>query len=221
VRKKLIIIDLDGVITSTTDEHFSAWVLLFKKYFGIRLDSNLETYVKGVSRIKSLEILLEKSGIQVESQKIINKMAQEKNKIYRELISDFNETRLMPGVVRFLEYLRNKGLKIALGSASKNGTFLLDKLKIESFFDFIVDPSLLKSKPHPDIFLTAMNHFDLEPEECIGIEDAISGVEAIKKANMYAIGIGPEKLDRADWQIKDLSHMDYEKLEEIVEGAHD
>jgi len=216
-RIQLVILDLDGVLTSTTSEHFKAWSLLFIKHFGIRLKPELESYTKGVSRFDSLRVLLEKTGIKLSDQSMFEKLAHEKNMIYQELISEFDESNRFDGVTELLAYLKSKSVKIALGSASKNSSFLLDRINIADKFDYIVDPSDLKSKPDPAIFLDAMHQLGLKPEQCIGFEDAIAGVEAIKSAGMLAIGIGNEKLIHADYHFESLNDIDYVLLEKLIE----
>jgi len=214
---KLAIFDLDGVITSTTYEHFKAWTILFIKHFGVRLDPKLETYTKGVSRIDSFLVLLERSGIQLTNSTMIEKLANEKNTIYQELISEFDETHVFDGVIEILDFLKKKNVKIALGSASKNGLFLLNRLNLRTKFDYIVDPSQLKSKPEPDIFLDAMHHFGLTPSQCIGFEDAIAGIQAIKSAGMLAIGIGSEDLKKADFHYASMKDINNEILKRLIE----
>ncbi len=215
---KLAILDLDGVITSTTNEHFKAWTLLFIKHFGIYLRPELETYTKGVSRLDSFQVLLKHSGIILTNSTMFEKLANEKNTIYQELISEFNEQNRFDGVIELLDFLKRKELKIALGSASKNSSFLLDRLNIANRFDYIVDPSGLNSKPDPAIFRDAMHQFGLNPDQCIGFEDAIAGVQAIKSAGMLAIGIGNEKLTNADYHYASLQDIDYVILDKLIEG---
>lgn len=218
---KLAIFDLDGVITSTTEEHFKAWTLLFVKHFGIRLDQALEQYTKGVSRIDSFKILLEHSKVDLVDQKLIECLANEKNKIYKDLISGYDESNRCPGVLEILEYLKNNHIKIALGSASKNGPYLLKSLNIEKYFDYVVDPSGKKSKPAPDIFLDAVNHFGFNPKEVIAFEDAQAGIEAIKNANLFAIGVGDEALDGSDIKFQSLEELKTSILEDIIRGDSD
>jgi len=212
---KLIIFDMDGVLTSTTYEHFAAWNFIFVKYFNIELDPALEVKTKGVSRMDSLEVLLSHYHLDIDdSQKEI--IANEKNSYYQELIAKFDEGKLIDGVIPLLSYLKDKGLKLALGSASKNGPFLLKCLGIETYFDYLVDPADLKSKPEPDIFLDAMFHFNLKPSECLGVEDAVAGIEAIKRAGMIAIGVGNEDLPRADIFVEKLRNLDFDQLEKLI-----
>ncbi len=200
---KCAIFDLDGVITNTTDEHFGAWKNLFKKHFDINLDHTLEVKTKGVSRKDSIEVLLKHYGISV-SDKEKHDLMEEKNTHYRALINRIDETKLMEGVLDLITFLKEKDVKIALGSASRNGETILERLKIKDYFDYIVDPSLIKGKPHPDIFLAARDHFGLTSNECIGFEDAIAGIKSIKAANMFAVGVGDEQLNEADVHVSSL-----------------
>ena len=214
---KLVIFDMDGVLTSTTDEHFNAWRNLFLKHFEIELDPKLEIKTKGVSRIDSLNILLDHYQIKCDESKKLA-LAHEKNENYQVLIASYDESHRLPGIIRILDYLKTKGIKMALGSASKNGPFLLKALKIESYFDYVVDPSLLKGKPNPDIFLDAAQHFNLDPKDCMGIEDAVAGVLAIKQAGMIALGVGPENLTLADYRVKTLPELSLEVLDLLLKG---
>jgi beta-phosphoglucomutase len=218
---KLAIFDLDGVITSTTYEHYLAWDMLFQKHFNLHLDSDWESLTRGVSRLDSLKVLLKQCDIHLTNESKIEELANEKNQIYQSLIAGFSPSKLLPGALNLLKYLKKNNVLIALGSASKNGPFLLKRLEIESYFDYIVDPSQQRSKPQPDIFLDAMNHFGFKAEQCIAFEDAISGIKAIKNAHIYAIGVGNELLTQADWHIKHLDELDNQQLEKLLEGSHE
>lgn len=210
---KLAIFDLDGVITSTSHEHYQAWKILFKNTFDITLDDAHEVYTKGVSRLDSLNVLLNIHQLVIsEEQKHI--IAEEKNSIYLRLIEQFDGSHLLPGVKETLTRLKALNIRIALGSASKNGPLILEKLGMTSWFDYIVDPSQHKGKPDPAIFLDAMHHFHLTPHDCIAFEDAQSGIKSIKRAGMFAIGIG-EDLHEADIQIShftDLNEILWERI---------
>lgn len=203
---RLAIFDLDGVLTSTSDQHFEAWQALFKTTFDIELDHRFESLTRGISRMDSLEVLLKQYNLDLdEPTKAM--LIHQKNEHYLKLIENFDPTHVYPGVVKCLNYLKSKGLKLALASASRNGKPLLKALALEPYFDFVVDPTSVPSKPHPDIFLAAMHHFGFTPNECIGFEDAVAGIESIRSAGMTAIGIGPEVLTKA--------HYKYESIESI------
>ncbi len=220
---KLFIFDLDGVITSTSIEHFSAWKEIIKDRFNIYINDSIEEKTKGVSRMQSLNRILESYDLEYiisDNEKV--RLATLKNELYKSMISNFDETNIYPGVIKLFEYLKKKNILIALGSASKNGPSIIDGLGIRNYFDYIVDPTDLMSKPHPDIFNKAMNHFNLSPSECVGIEDAISGVTSIKSAKMYAIGIGnQEQLNHADIVFKSIAEIDNKFLENLIEGDHE
>lgn len=218
-RIELAIFDLDGVLTSTTHEHFHAWELLFIKHFGIEIDPDLEKFTKGVSRIESFNVICKRYGIDLsDSEKEV--LMDEKNAMYLKLIQNFNASKCIEGSVHMLDYLKSKNVKIALGSASKNGEALIKRIGLEHYFDYIVDPTHLASKPAPDIFKQAQDYFGLESTQCIGIEDAISGIKAIKSANMFAIGVGPENLVDADIHVETLPQITDEILEQILEGKY-
>lgn len=214
---KLAIFDLDGVITSTTDEHFDAWKSIFKTHFAIDIDPLLEQKTKGVSRIDSLNALLDHYKIGLD-QTVKLRLADEKNRLYQDSVMAFDSSKLLAGVTDILNFLKVRNVKIALGSASQSGPTLLEKLGIAEKFDYIVNPIHLLGKPNPDIFLDAMNHFGLTPDQCIGFEDAISGIEAIKRAGMVAIGIGPENLSKADIHVKTFPELNRSLLEQILQG---
>ena len=185
---KLVVFDLDGVLTETSKQHFLAWQSMAKK-IGVTLEPAFEEKLKGVSRKESLDRILEltdKTYTDLEKQT----MQDEKNEHYQTLIKDFNETNLFKGAKPLLKLLKAKGILLALGSASKNGPTLIEALGIKEYFDYVVNPAPLKSKPHPDIFKAPMKQYNLPAKSCIGIEDAYAGVSAIKAANMRAIGIG-------------------------------
>jgi beta-phosphoglucomutase len=213
---KLFIFDLDGVLASTSNEHFTAWKEVIKDRFNIDVEDYVEEFTKGVSRMDSLNKILDTYDIKVsDSEK--EELAFNKNEKYKELISKFNETNLFSGVKELFQFLKSKNILIALGSASKNGPALLKSLGIEDYFDYIVDPGPLNSKPHPDIFIKAMNHFLLNPGECVGIEDAISGVKAIKSSYMLAIGIGKKDvLTEADFIYDSIESIKFSFLETLI-----
>lgn len=213
------IFDLDGVLTSTTTEHFQAWSMLFFKHFGIELDPKLESFTRGVSRMSSLEVLLNHHHIELSDAKK-KRLANEKNRYYMHLIRSFDENNLLPGAKQLLETLKAREIKVALASASKNSGILLSRLKIDGYFDYVVNPARIRGKPHPDIFIKAQKHFGLKASECIGFEDAIAGIEAIKKAHMFAIGVGFEDLNKADLVVESLLQLIEDDLDRILEGNH-
>ena len=206
---KLVIFDLDGVLASTSIEHFSAWKKVIKNEFGITIKDSVEELTKGVSRMDSLERILESINKENIHLKDKQRLSDNKNKIYVEMIKNYDEDNLFSGVVELFMKLKEHNIKIALGSASKNGTNIVRNLGIYSMFDYIVNPAKNKSKPNPDIFLDACNHFGFKPVECIGVEDAQAGIEAINSAGMISIGITKESLlDGYDYAFKEVREID-------------
>ncbi len=195
---KGFLFDLDGVIVDTAKYHFIAWQALAKKLgFEFTLEDNER--LKGVSRMRSLDILLEIGGLSLaEDEKI--KLATEKNERYVEYIKKMGPDEILPGVMNFLTESRKAGIKIALGSASKNAMTILDRLGITPFFDAVIDGTkVLAAKPDPEVFLKGAAALKLKPEQCVVFEDAEAGIEAAINAGMKNIGIGTSTtLSKAD-----------------------
>ncbi|CAM3316261.1 beta-phosphoglucomutase [Vagococcus fessus] len=200
---KGFIFDLDGVITDTAEYHFEAWQNLAKNY-DITIDREFNEQLKGISRMDSLDRILNHGGRETdftEAQK--EEMASEKNGEYVKLIEKMTPEHILPGVLDFLNELKEHNYLLGLASASKNGPVILERLNLSGYFDTIVDPSLLaKGKPDPEIFLTAAHQLGVKPEECVGIEDASAGIEAINKAKMFSVGVGDkESMKEADYRL--------------------
>jgi nigerose phosphorylase len=202
------IFDLDGVIVDTAKYHYLAWKKL-ANILGIDFTLEDNERLKGVSRTRSLEIILEIGGLSISETKKIE-LANMKNRWYLDYIQEITPEELLPGVVSFLTHLRNHGVKTSLASASKNAPFILDRLGIFSLFDAIVDGNAVeKAKPDPEVFLLAAQKLDIAPEKSVVFEDAVAGVEAGKRAGMFVVGIGDHKtLSEADIVVRDLSQFD-------------
>ncbi|WP_068614332.1 beta-phosphoglucomutase [Paenibacillus tuaregi] len=183
------IFDLDGVIVDTAKYHYLAWRSLAEE-LGFEFTEEDNERLKGVSRMESLNILLEIGRIDAPDEER-ERMAASKNERYVEFISRLDESELLPGVRAYLTDLRSKGVKIALGSASKNAEFILSKLNIRGLFDAVVDGNqVVNAKPDPEVFLIACRKLGLEPAECVVFEDAAAGVQAAIAAGMGVVGIG-------------------------------
>lgn len=187
---KALLFDLDGVITDTARFHFLAWKELCDK-FGFKFDIKDNERLKGVSRRRSLEIILEINNVLNDfSETEKAKMESEKNKCYVNLIKTMTPDDILPGVMSFLEESKRNGLKMAVASASKNAFTVLDCLKLNNYFDYIADATEIKNtKPNPEVFLNCAEALGVSPRECIGIEDAQAGIEAIHAAGMFSVGI--------------------------------
>lgn len=209
------IFDLDGVLVDTAVYHYKAWRRLANELgFDFTEEENEE--LKGVNRLRSLELILGWGGVQKTSEEI-ELLAQKKNEWYLEMIASMQPEELLPGSREFLEELKAKGIKIALGSASKNAKIILDKTNISHFFDAIVDGNMVKaSKPDPEVFLLGAKLLTMDPKECVVFEDAISGVEAAIAGGMKVIGVGEkEVLEKADVVISSLAEMTFDKLNSL------
>ncbi|WP_395768781.1 beta-phosphoglucomutase [Aquirufa sp.] len=186
---KACLFDLDGVLVDTAIYHFQAWKNLGKK-FNYELTTEQNEQLKGVSRVESLNKILDWANYSATQEEKSNWLI-EKNEEYLRLISNMNRSEILPGVEEFLNQIKNQGFKIALGSASKNAEIILDKTGLMPWFDLIIDGNTVsKSKPDPEVFLKGAEGLAMKPSECIVFEDAQAGVEAAKAGNMKAIGIG-------------------------------
>ncbi|GAA0373267.1 beta-phosphoglucomutase [Paenibacillus motobuensis] len=201
------IFDMDGVIVDTAKYHYLAWHSLAER-LGFEFTEADNERLKGVSRVESLKILLEIGGVETSEAERL-RMAKEKNKEYVEYISRLEPSEILPGAKKYLQQLRQQGVKIALGSASKNAAFILDRLGIAELFDAVIDGTkVTKAKPDPEVFLEASAALGLAPTDCVVFEDAAAGVEAGKAAGCSVIGIGsPEVLFAADRVIRGLDEL--------------
>lgn len=213
---KGIIFDLDGVITDTAEYHYLAWKKTAEA-IGVPFNREFNEELKGVSRMDSLFKILDHGRIREQfSEAQVEELAHDKNMYYQELIKEITPNDLLPGIEAFLTECKEAGLKIGLASASKNGPVILDRLEVTSFFDTIVDPGTLKKgKPDPEIFVKAAEQLQLQVNECVGVEDAEAGIQAIKGANMFAVGVGtPERMKLADWQVGSTAEITLARLKE-------
>ncbi len=194
------IFDLDGVIVDTAKYHYLAWKALADK-LGFEFTEVHNERLKGVSRMDSLEILLEVGGITHLSEEEKLKHAADKNELYVSFIKKMPADEILPNVREFLNDLRENGIKISLGSASKNAEMILEKLELMPLFDAIVDGRhISNAKPDPEVFLRGAQELGEAPENCVVFEDAQAGVQAAKNAGMACVGIGDaETLGLADF----------------------
>jgi kojibiose phosphorylase len=183
-----LIFDLDGVLTDTSEYHYLAWKRLADEE-GIPFDRQANEALRGVSRRTSLMVLL---GDRSATEEQIQEMMARKNRYYQELIQGIGPENLLPGASELLVELREAGLKVAVGSASRNANSVIEKLCISGWLDAVSDGhSVERQKPAPDLFLHAAAQLGLDPDQCVVIEDAASGVEAALAAGMWTVGLGP------------------------------
>ena len=186
---KGIIFDLDGVLCSTDEYHYQAWKKLADR-LGIYFDRKINDRLRGVSRMASLDIVLERSDVSYSDEEKLS-LATEKNETYRGLLSNMSPADLSNEVKETLVELRRRGYLMSLGSSSKNSKYILERIGLAGYFDAISDgTNITRSKPDPEVFLKAAEFIGLIPEECLVVEDAVAGIQAAKAGNMAAAGIG-------------------------------
>ena len=211
---KAIIFDLDGVIISTDEYHYEAWKAIADKE-GIYFDKEINNRLRGVSRMASLDIILEKATKQYTDEEK-EALASEKQEIYRKSLGKLSYRSLSKDTIKAIRKLYEQGYHLAIGSSSKNTRYILERLNITNAFDFIADGTMIsKTKPDPEVFLKAAEGLNLKPSECLVIEDAYAGIDAAKAGGFIAIGIGDaSKYEKADYKIDQLSDL-IDLVEEI------
>ncbi|HKL10279.1 MAG TPA: beta-phosphoglucomutase [Clostridia bacterium] len=198
------IFDLDGVLVNTAKYHFLAWKRLSEE-LNIDFTQEDNERLKGVSRMDSLDIIL---GLGNKKLSMDEKMilADKKNNWYRSYIVKMDESEILPGAIKLLNILKEKGMKIGLGSASKNAPVILNVTGLDEYFDIVIDGnSVERAKPDPEVFLKGAAELGVDSSRCIVFEDAIAGIQAAKRAGMLAIGVGKKEiLNMADYVVEDL-----------------
>ena len=214
--RKAFIFDLDGVIVDTAKYHYLAWKELANKLgFDFTMEQNER--LKGVSRVRSLEILLDIGKVHLEEDQK-SKYLKEKNEQYLQYIAKMDHTEILHGIDDLLHYLKLNKIPFSLGSASKNARLILEILDLIGLFDAIVDGNdVSTAKPDPEVFLLAAEKLGMRPEECIVIEDAQAGIEAANKADMISIGIGDANvLHEADFMLNNTSELTIDFVQELI-----
>lgn len=208
------IFDLDGVITDTAKFHYQAWKALADS-LGIPIDETFNETLKGISRMDSLDRILahghrENAFTPAEKESL----AQQKNDHYVQLLEHLTTEDVLPGVVPLLQQAQARHIPCAVASASKNAPLILEKLGVRAYFATIVDPdSLSKGKPDPEIFLAAADSIGVLPQNAIGFEDAQSGIDGLKAAGIYAVGLSASQpLIGADIQVSEMTELSVDAL---------
>lgn len=207
-----VIFDLDGVLVRTDGLHYLAWKQIADAeeiYFDERINDRL----RGVSRMESLDIVLERARRSYTSAEK-QAMADRKNTIYRDLLMGMGPGDVLPGVGSILDALRARDVRLAVGSSSKNAGTILDRCALTRLFDAVVDGNdISRSKPDPEVFLLAATRLGVPPARCLVVEDAVAGIEAARRAGMGYVGIGtPETMPGVSPLIGGLAEVDAERL---------
>ncbi len=206
--KKAFIFDLDGVIVFTDQFHYQAWKQIADE-MEIYFDQQINNRLRGVSRMESLEIILERYGGKPLTDEQKEDLAARKNHIYRKLLDNMQSTDVSDEIRNTLKKLHSLGYQLAVGSSSRNAKFILERADLMEYFDAISDgTNITKSKPDPEVFLKAAEFLQVEPEECYVVEDACAGIDAAKAAGMTAIGIG----EAAEYEKSDIRIHSFKEL---------
>jgi len=215
MRIKACIFDLDGVIVDTAKYHFLAWKRL-ADMLKIHFTEKDNERLKGVSRMASLDIILEIGKMRLDDS-LKEKYASLKNKWYTDYISRMTSAEILPGSVEFIRELKNAGIKVALGSASKNTPMIVKRVGMDNLFDAVADGNIVRNaKPDPEVFITAAKMIEVPPENCVVFEDAAAGIEAAINAGMLCVGIGSEIiLKKADIVVSGLNKINLKRLMEL------
>lgn len=216
MKTKAFLFDLDGVIVDTAKYHFLAWQKLANE-LGIEFTEHDNEQLKGVSRVRSLELILalgQRTATAAEMQLWLT----QKNDDYLGYIQNMQADEILPGVIELLDYLKTNKQKIALGSASKNARLILDKVNLTSYFDAIIDGnSVSNAKPDPEVFLQGAKAVEIAATDTIVFEDAAAGIEAANAAKMYSIGIGdPSVLGAAKLVVPNLTAIGFDQIDALI-----
>lgn len=213
---KAFIFDLDGVIVDTAKYHFLAWKNLAES-LDISFSEEENEHLKGVSRVKSLQKILE-WGDKTISEDEFNRLMAEKNEEYLAYVEKMTEDDILPGVIEILNYIKSNNYPTAIGSASKNARTILSKIGLLNFFEEIVDGNeVTKAKPDPEVFLKGCDLLGVEPKDAIVFEDSQAGIKAANTANMTSVGIGNTTvLKDADFNFKNFKEMNKNTIETLI-----
>lgn len=213
---KAFIFDLDGVIVDTAKYHFLAWKNLAES-LDISFSEEENEHLKGVSRVKSLQKILE-WGDKTISEDEFNRLMAEKNEEYLAYVEKMTEDDILPGVIEILNYIKSNNYPTAIGSASKNARTILSKIGLLNFFEEIVDGNeVTKAKPDPEVFLKGCDLLGVEPKDAIVFEDSQAGIKAANTANMTSVGIGNTTvLKDADFNFKNFTEMNKNTIETLI-----
>lgn len=218
---KAFIFDLDGVITETSILHFEAWKIIVKKNLAIDFSKKENDSLKGLSRKDTLlEILKLHNLLGKITEEKIEYLCEIKNELYKSFLTEkLSEKDILPNIKELLITAKKNNIKLGIASSSHNAPSILKTLNLDSFFDYICNPNDIKNnKPAPDIYLNVMNHFNLQPNQCVGFEDAIAGIKGLVQAKIPSVAITYDVVE--NWKIatqiyKNTNELDFKKIMKI------
>lgn len=211
-----VIFDLDGVLVTTDHFHYQGWKRLAEE-LGMTHDEQGNHQLRGVSRAESLRIIYRNNNRELPSDEEFQEQMTRKNGYYVEFIKQMTPDDILPGSLELLNALHDAGIKNAIASSSRNAGLVLDRTGLDTYMDAVADGNdITKSKPDPEVFLTAAKKLGIDPANCIGIEDAEAGVEAIHRANMVAVGVG-EQGKAAKLVIEAVTELDVGVLRGLID----
>lgn len=210
-KPRAILFDLDGVLTDTSEYHYRAWKRLADEEGIPFTRQENDEHLRGVSRRESLMYIIRGRNY---SEDQIQEMMDRKNRYYNDMIKNMTSNDLVPGGRQLLQEIRDAGIKVAIASGSKNAQIVLDRLEIMTYLDGVADGyCIVNSKPAPDLFVYAAGLVNVHTVDCLGVEDADAGIEAIKTAGMQALAIGPtERFHRADKVLPTLANKSLQDI---------
>ena len=216
MNKKAFIFDLDGVIVDTAKFHFLAWKKLADS-LNINFTHEINEQLKGVSRVRSLEIILSQGNVQA-SQEDKNNWLVQKNEDYLAFVHQMNKSEILPRVEEVLQFLKTNNQYIVLGSASKNARPILEKVNILHYFDALVDGNdVTNAKPDPEVFLQGANQVQVAYQDAIVFEDSVAGIQAANVVGMTSVGIGEkEVLHESDFCFRDFTEMNNDFIMQLI-----
>ncbi|GAF64390.1 putative phosphatase [Bacillus sp. TS-2] len=213
---KGVILDMDGVIANTLELQYEVNLELAKK-LNINFTRKDNQLLQGLSRRETVKSMIKRSEQEMDHN-LIEELSTIKNDRYQKLIQNLTKEDIMPGMESFIKELYQRNIPIAVASASQNAKKVIHSLQLESYISYIVDvKTLKKGKPDPEIFLTAAKAIQIEPRDCVAVEDGDAGMLGILKTEMFSVGIGnSEILQKADWTIPNTSELTYKRLMEKI-----
>lgn len=216
MNKKAFIFDLDGVIVDTAKFHFLAWKKLADS-LNINFTHEINEQLKGVSRVRSLEIILSQGNVQA-SQEDKNNWLVQKNEDYLAFVHQMDKSEILPRVEEVLQFLKANNQYVVLGSASKNARPILEKVNILHYFDVLVDGNdVTNAKPDPEVFLQGANQVQVAYQDAIVFEDSVAGIQAANVAGMTSVGIGEkEVLHESDFCFRDFTEMSNDFIMQLI-----